>query len=476
MIILFLFAPLIFALIALLIPANIFYRYKLSIVFLSFVLEGYSLVQICFDFYLSGGVISYFNDLIYIDSFSIVMIVLVVFIGMLSLLYSLYYIEEDNWILNIPTFKTKQFFLLLYMFIGMMELTVSTGNIGGMWVTIEATTIISAVLIAFYRHNDANEAAWRYFIICGTGITLALFGSILLYYASYKAFGEIAVNLNWTFLHINARGLNPTIVELAFLFIIVGYGTKMGIAPMHGWLPEAHAEAPTPVSALLSAVLCSVAAYLIIRIGAIVNIASGASFSSAIFIFFGLLSILVASISLFMQKNPKRMLAFSTVEHMGIILIGVAIGTYWALFGSILHIITHGVAKTLAFKSTMGYKSIYKFPTLNKIALLGAAGIPFFGLFISEFIIIREAFIYNSVIGVFVLAGIVISGLAIILSITRFAESHVSSEPQKEYIPVSYKVIAFGVLAALFSVSLVLGVFIPAYLVQFIDASIRILL
>jgi hydrogenase-4 component F len=235
------------------------------------------------------------------------------------------------------------------------------------------------------------------------GIALAFVGTVLMYYAGAAQSGEIAVN--WTSLFAAASSLNPQVTRLAFVFILVGYGTKAGLAPMHTWLPDAHSEAPAPISALMSGVLLNVGLYALMRFRSVVDLTLGASFSSRLLMGFGLLSLAVASAFLLTQRNYKRMLAYSSVEHVGVICLGLGFGGYWGVFGALLHVIYHALSKSLLFMLSGIILLKYRTAEIRRVRgllrvspLTGGAflvgtlallGLPPFGLFISEFIIFR---------------------------------------------------------------------------------------
>jgi hydrogenase-4 component F len=275
---------------------------------------------------------------------------------------------------------------------------------------MEGTTLASALLVGFYNTEGAVEAGWKYLIVCTVGIAFALFGTIVLYLAAVKAGMSPAAALDWVSL-MNAAphlGLDPHLLKLAFVFVIVGYGTKIGFVPMHSWLPDAHAEAPTPISALLSAVLLNCAMYSVMRYDAIVSRADGPAFPHALLLIFGVLSMVVAGLLILVQRNLKRLMAYSSVEHMGIIAIGLGLGGPLGLFGALLHVFNHSVAKSLLFFSagnirhnlgTLRIDEIngisHTMPQTSAALLIGSVaivGLPPFSLFVSEFAILSEAF------------------------------------------------------------------------------------
>jgi hydrogenase-4 component F len=240
--------------------------------------------------------------------------------------------------------------LRIYMsaFAGTMLLAVTVQNVALMWVAIEATTITSALAIPLHRTKASVEASWKYLLVCSVGIALAFTGTILAYFDFVATAGEVPGSLNWTALRAAAPSLHAELLQLAFAFILVGYGTKAGLAPMHTWLPDAHSEAPSSISAMMSGVLLAVAMYAIARWKAVVDAAVDPAFTNALLIGFGVLSMAIGAFSLVIQRHYKRMLAYSSVEHMGLVTVGLALGPLGA-FAAWLHVVNHAVAKSASF-------------------------------------------------------------------------------------------------------------------------------
>src|SRR5437016_4982252 len=222
-----------------------------------------------------------------------------------------------------------RFYPLFHLFVFTMLLAVTTDDVGLMWVAIEGTTLASVFLVNFEGTRASLEAAYKYLLICSVGIAIAFLGTVLVYFADIQLFGDEAYALRWTTLLRLAPGLAPRVVQLAFVFLVVGYGTKAGLAPMHTWLPDAHSEAPAPVSALMSGVLLSVGMYAILRFKPVVDLAAGAAFARRILLALGLVSIAVAAAFLWTSTNYKRTLAYSSVEHIGLVCLGLGFGGVW---------------------------------------------------------------------------------------------------------------------------------------------------
>src|SRR5690625_1286271 len=230
----------------------------------------------------------------------------------------------------------------------MMLLVMLFNNLALVWIAIELTTLISALLIAFYRKPSALEAAWKYFIIGSLGIAFGLFGILFLFASGFDVIDETANSFNWTVLYEFAKELDPTWMSIAFVFVLVGYGTKAGLAPLHFWLPDAHSEAPSPVSAVLSGVLLNTALYGILRVYLIANVTLDGDANKWL-LGFGIFSIGLMVPFIIVQHDLKRMLAYSSVEHIGIITFGIGIGGPLGLYGAVLHMFNHAVAKSLLF-------------------------------------------------------------------------------------------------------------------------------
>src|SRR5256885_15774135 len=289
-----------------------------------------------------------------------------------------------------------------------MLLAVTTDDIGFMWVAVEGTTLASVFLVNFERTRASLEASYKYLLICSVGIAIAFLGTVLVYFADIQLFGDETYALRWTTLLRLAPGLAPRVVQLAFVFLVVGYGTKAGLAPMHTWLPDAHSEAPAPVSALMSGVLLSVGVYAILRFKPAVDAAAGAGFARGILLALGLLSVAVAAAFLWTSSNYKRMLAYSSVEHIGLVCLGLGFGGAVGTAGALLHIANHALAKSVVFVLSGRIRKAYGSTEVESVsglmapmpftgggflaAMLALVGLPPFGLFVSEVMIFAAGF------------------------------------------------------------------------------------
>ena len=246
--------------------------------------------------------------------------------------------------------RLRLYHSMYQLFMAMMLVALTTNNMGLLWVALEAATLSTVLLVTLYRTPASLEAGWKYFILCGVGIAQALFGTILLYFAAEKVLGAEGVSaLLWTHLSAVKGELEPTVLGLAFAFLLVGYGTKVGLAPLHNWLPDAHAEGPTPVSAVLSGLLLNVAIYAVVRCKVLVEGALQSSLPSQMLMIFGLLSVVLAALFLWRQRDIKRLFAYSSIEHMGIIAFAFGMGGAVANFAALLHMTVHSLTKSAIF-------------------------------------------------------------------------------------------------------------------------------
>ncbi|MFQ5715533.1 MAG: proton-conducting transporter membrane subunit [Nitrospinales bacterium] len=294
----------------------------------------------------------------------------------------------------------EQVFVGCYLlFLAAMTMVTVSQHLGLLWVAVEATTLASAPLIAFHRHHRALEAMWKYLIICSVGIALALLGTLTLGAIAGPVTGEGQSPLLLGSLLANADKLDPSWLKLSFILLLVGYGTKMGLAPFHTWLPDAHSEGPSAVSALLSGALLNVAFLGVLRAYQTLDAAGLAAFGAKLLIVFGLISMGFAAAFILRQNNFKRMLAYSSIEHMGIMAIGIGIGGA-GMFGAAVHAINHSLIKAMLFLTAGNIMAHYKTTNAKEVPVSGVlwligffaiTGVPPFGLFVSEFSILKAA-------------------------------------------------------------------------------------
>jgi len=340
----------------------------------------------------------------YMDQFSGLMMLIIVLIGSLAMVYSVPYMRHELDSGEVNPKKVAYYYGFLFLFIFTMVLVVVSDNLGMVWIAVEATTLVSAFLVGFHNKATSLEATWKYLIICSIGISLALLGTIFIYASSLPILGE-GSDLHWTSLMAVADQLDPAFLKIGFVLVLIGYGTKAGLAPMHTWLPDAHSQSPSPVSALLSGVLLNCAMYAVLRYHVLLTHSQlGGGFSSGLLLLFGLLSLGIAAAFIITQKDYKRLLAYSSIEHMGIISIGFGFGGYWGIFGGLLHMLNHSLTKALLFFGAgnvlqkYGTKNISEvrglvrtMPFTAALLMLGAlaiTGSPPFSIFTSEIMVL----------------------------------------------------------------------------------------
>ena len=359
------------------------------------------------------------------DGLTCFFLVNIAFIMVLSLIYATGYLQH----MGEGRFTSPRwFYALVNLFLFTMVGVCLSANLGVLWIMMEATTLASGLLVGFYNTEGAVEAGWKYLVVCTVGIAFALFGTIVFYLAAVKAGMSHTSALDWSALlaAVSQKQFDPNLVRLAFVFILVGYGTKVGFVPMHSWLPDAHAEAPTPISAMLSAILLNCAMYALLRYKILVSRAIGTEFPGALLVFFGLVSIVVAGLLILVQRDLKRMLAYSSVEHMGIIAIGMGLGGALGFLGALLHTFNHSVAKSLLFFGAGNVRHNFGTLRMDRITGMGRSaplttaalavgalaivGMPPFSLFVSEFAILSESFSQSR----YVVGGVFLAVLSIV--------------------------------------------------------------
>ena len=303
--------------------------------------------------------------------------------------------------------QVRRFRVFSSLFAFTMLVAVTANNVGVMWIAIEATTIASAVIVPLTVTKASVEASWKYILIGSVGIALAFVGTVLGYFDFVTLVGQREYALNWTVLLANAPVLHPPVIQLAFVFILIGYGTKAGLAPMHTWLPDAHSEAPSALSAMMSGVLLAVALYAIVRWKAVVTAAVGHQFPNRLLIGLGLLSLAIAALSLVIQRQYKRLLAYSSIEHTGLMCLGLALGPL-GVFASMLHLVNHTLAKSMMFFASGRILDRYGSPEIGRVSgllrvmpwtgglfaagMIALLGLPPFGMFLSKFALMRAGF------------------------------------------------------------------------------------
>ena len=356
---------------------------------------------------ISSGSFSVWDEEFFVDAFNVFLVALTAFVGFTTSLFSRPYMRIEQHHGKLTVNMLRLYYSMYQLFSFTMLLALLTNNMGILWVAMEAATLTTVLLVSLYRTPASIEAAWKYFILCGVGLAQALFGTILLYFAAEKILGAGGTALLWTHLNEVKTQLEPTVLSLAFVFLLVGYGTKVGLAPLHNWLPDAHAEGPTPVSAVLSGLLLNVALYAVVRSKVLVDGALGTHFAGNFMMGFGLLSVVLAAFFLSRQKDVKRMFAYSSIEHMGLMTFAFGMGGPVATFAGLLHMTVHSLTKSAIFFAVghaaqksgtqlmEGIRGLIKTsPTVGwglALGTLAILGMPPFGVFTSEFMILTTA-------------------------------------------------------------------------------------
>jgi hydrogenase-4 component F len=432
----------------------------------------------------STGPITASSDWFFIDSFNVFLVALTALVGFTTSLFSRPYmrIEQEHGRLN--SARLRLYHASYQAFIGAMLLALTTNNMGILWVSMEGATLATVLLVSLYRTPAALEAAWKYFILCGVGIAQALFGTILLYFAAEKVLGAGGGALLWTHLNEVKHHLEPTVLQLAFVFLLVGYGTKVGLAPLHNWLPDAHAEGPTPISAVLSGLLLNVALYAVMRSKVLVDGALGTNLAGNLMMGFGLLSVVVAAFLIKRQSDVKRMFAYSSIEHMGLITFAFGMGGAVASFAALLHMTMHSLTKSAIFY-TVGHATqkagtqmmdgirglIQTNPTIGWGLMLGTIailGVPPFGVFASEFLIITTAMHEHPWATPFLLIALGVAFAAIFGKVQPmvFGETELPRLPHQP---------ALAPVFIHLALVLMMGLFIPPYLATWYRQAAQLL-
>ncbi|MDX8411112.1 MAG: hydrogenase 4 subunit F [Mariprofundaceae bacterium] len=411
----------------------------------------------------------------HLDAYNVFLVVLTAFVGMTTTIFSSSYMRHELEIGRVNLRRLRLYHSMYQLFQFGMLLGFTTNNIGVLWVSLELATLATVLLVSLYRTPASIAAAWKYFILCGMGIALALFGTVLVFFASSVVLGHGNEALTWTLLLDHASDLDPAVMTIAFCFLMVGYGTKVGLAPMHAWLPDAHGEGPTPVSAVLSGLLLNLALYALVRCKMLVDGATGTEMAGHIMMGFGLLSLLVAALSLHRQRDIKRMFSFSSIEHMGLMTFAFGIGTTLASFAALLHMTVHSLVKSGIFftvghaTQAMGTQKIAEIrglirhhPGIGWGLLIGTAaiaGFPPFGVFTSEFLLFTatlERYPWTS-------APLLLGLLVAMAGLFRFVQPMVYGEAAEYAKPVRVNMLPVYIH---FTLALVLGLAIPSFLAE----------
>jgi len=366
-----------------------------------------------------------------VDDLNTVFLIIGTLVGFTTSLFSAGYIAHELQSRKLRS-RDLRFYHALYQFLMFsMDLALVSNNIGLMWVAIELATLTTVVMVGIYRTNAALEASWKYFILGSVGIGLALFGTILVYLAAQERLGEGMLAMAWDRLAAHSALFDPALLNLSFIFLLLGYGTKVGLVPVHAWLPDAHAEGPTPISAVLSGLLLNVALFALLRFRLIMAGNPAVLSPGPMMVTMGALSLIFAGFMIYRRRDIKRMFAYSSIEHMGIITLAFGLGGPLANFAALLHMAMHSLTKSAIFFG-VGYISqlegtqriadirglTQSEPLLGWLLVVGAvaiAGLPPFGVFTSEFLLVTSTFARAPWLAILLVIGIMIafSGLAL---------------------------------------------------------------
>ena len=421
---------------------------------------------------------------LFIDDLNIVFIALTAFVAFTTSIFSATYIGHELEIGRLTPAYLRFYHAMYQLLMFAINLALLASNIGVMWVAIEMATLTTVLMVGIYRTHEALEAAWKYFILGSVGIALALFGTILVYMAARPVVGEGLDAMVWTVLVDKVARFDPALLNVAFVFLLLGYGTKVGLAPLHAWLPDAHAEGPTPISAVLSGLLLNVALYAVLRFKILLAANPTALAPGPLMATMGLASLIFAGFMLYRRRDIKRMFAYSSIEHMGIITFAFGMGGALANFAGLLHMVMHSLTKSGIFfavghvaqvKGTQKIADIRglteSHPLLGWGLVLGVvaiAGLPPLGIFMSEFLVVSSTFAREPILAVLLVAGLLIAFGALFLRLNgiAFGEPAGSTAPAKaSYVPMYVH----------FAIVFAAGIYLPPVLVTWFQHIARLL-
>ena len=415
------------------------------------------------------------TDIVLIDDFNIYLVTLTTFVGFTTSIFSATYISHELDIGRLTPLYLRFYHALYQAMMGAMNVALVANNIGLLWVGVEVATLATVMMVGIYRTPAAVEAAWKYFILGSVGIALAFFGTILVYLVAQEVMGEGLPAMAWDLMLQRAQAFDPKLLSLAFVFLLVGYGTKVGLAPFHAWLPDAHSEGPTPISAVLSGLLLNVALYALLRFKMLLAANRATLNVGLIMVVLGLLSLVFAAFMLYRRRDIKRLFAYSSIEHMGIITFAFGMGGPLANFAGLLHMTMHSLTKSAIFfavghiaqaKGTQRMADIRGLSVSHPVLAVGLAlgvvaiaGLPPFGVFLSEFMIVSSSFARQPLVAVVLVFGLLVAFGALVLRLQDliFGEPSGPVEAVKaSYIPLFFHL----------GVVLVAGIWLPEPIVR----------
>jgi hydrogenase-4 component F len=377
------------------------------------------------------------GTLLFVDDLNAVFIVVNALVGFTTSLFSLGYIGHEIDSGRLQLIHVRFYHAMFQAMMFGMNLALVANNIGLLWVAIELATLTTVVMVGLYRTHQALEAAWKYFILGSVGIALALFGTTLVYVAAQPVLGTGLATMAWTNLIGHVATFEPALLNLAFVFLLLGYGTKVGLVPMHGWLPDAHAEGPTPISAVLSGLLLNVALYAVLRFKLLLAGNAGAVAPGPLMIGMGLASLTFGALMLYRRRDIKRLFAYSSIEHMGIITFAFGVGGPLANFAGLLHMTLHSLTKSAIFyavghiaqvKGTQRIDELRGLTTSHPLlgwglvaGVVAIAGLPPLGIFMSEFLLVTSTMAKSVWLALPLVAGLLIGFGALLLRLNEIA-------------------------------------------------------
>jgi hydrogenase-4 component F len=424
------------------------------------------------------------TDYLFIDDLNVVFVVLGTFVGFTTSAFSASYIAHELEIGRLTPRYLRFYHAMYQTLMFAMNLALVSNNIGLMWVAVELATLTTVAMVGIYRTHEALEAAWKYFILGSVGIALALFGTILVYMAARPVLGEGQDAMVWTALIAKVAAFSPELLNVAFIFLMLGYGTKVGLAPMHAWLPDAHAEGPTPISAVLSGLLLNVALYAVLRFKMLLAANPGAVAPGPLMVTIGLASVTFASFMLYRRRDIKRFFAYSSIEHMGIITFAFGMGGALANFAGLLHMTMHSLTKSAIFfavghiAQANGTQRLAEIRGLTEstpvlgwglvAGVVAIAGLPPLGLFMSEFLIVGSTFARAPILAITLVLGLLVALGALMLRLSEVAfgpPTGKSAPVEASYVP----------LYAHLVLVLIAGIYLPGPLVAWFRSVAQLL-
>src|SRR5437870_1777598 len=419
-----------------------------------------------------------------VDDVNVVFIVLNTFVGFTTSVFSASYIAHELETGRLTRVYLRFYHAMYQTLMFAMNLALLANNVGLMWVAVELATLTTVLMVGIYRTHEALEAAWKYFILGSVGIALALFGTILVYLASSSVLGEGLEAMAWSVLVQRAWAFDPALLNLAFVFLLLGYGTKVGLAPLHAWLPDAHAEGPTPISAVLSGLLLNVALFALLRFKMLLAVNPAALAPGPLLVTMGLISLVFAAFMLYRRRDIKRMFAYSSIEHMGIIAFAFGMGGPLANFAGLLHMTMHSLTKSAIFfavghiaqvKGTQRIADMGGLTETNPVlgwglvlGVVAIAGLPPLGIFMSEFLVVTSTFARAPWLAIVLVLGILIgvAGLFLRLNTIAFGNPRgATAKAEASYVPM------FAHLALVF----VAGIYMPPVMVAWFQNVAKLL-